>query len=268
VPLPYRVCAIDLDETLLDDEQKVPARSARTVKQVAELGVAVVLASGRMHEGIQRYGDQIGIAGPVISYNGAMVRDAATNETWLHEEVSGEQAALVMDYCRENDLQLNLYRDGKVLTAEMTPWLELYIHRTKAPYEIVPDFYTRLKGEPSTKLVIINSPEYTHGLKPHFQQVFGSSLYITKTSDEYLEFMPPNANKGSALALVAERLGVPREQTIAFGDSYNDIPMLQWAGLGVAIGNARPAVKESAARIAPTNEECGVATTLEELFGL
>ena len=221
-----------------------------------------------MHEGIQRYADEIGIKQPVISYNGAMVRDAFTGDTWLHEEIEPDQAAIVRNFCREHDLQLNYYRDGKVLTAEQTAWLDLYLERTRAPFEVVPRFYEAMEGLASTKLVIINTPEYTDSLKPHFDAIFQNSLYITKTSNEYLEFMPPRANKGAALKLVAERLGVPRGQTIAFGDSFNDIPMLTWAGAGVAVANAKAEVRAVATRQTLSNEEDGVAVALSEIYRL
>ena len=173
-----------------------------------------------------------------------------------------------MDYCRDHNLQLNFYHDGKVLTAAITPWLQLYQRRTLSPVEVVPDFYTALRSERPTKLIIVDTPEYTDSLRPYFVGIIGDRLYITKTSDEYLEFMSPQANKGSALALVARKLGIPQNRTIAFGDSFNDIPMIEWAGLGIAMGNAKPAVQAAADRIVGPNTADGVAIALEEIFDL
>ena len=266
--LPYRLCALDLDDTLLGPTQKISERNVAAVRAVAGLGVSMVLASGRMHESCVRYADQMGLETPVISYNGAMVRLAHSQEMWRHLEVPGEKAAFIMDYCREKGMQLNYYRDNCVYTASMTHWIEVYQQRTNAPLKVLPDFYTALHGLPSTKLVIVNDPKIIDEIQPYFAQHFGESLYITKTADEYLEFMLPEANKGAGLALVAERLNIPLAETLAFGDSHNDIPMLKTAGLGIAVGNAKPELKAVAGRIAKNNTEDGVAQMLEEIFGI
>ena len=266
--LPYRLCALDLDDTLLGPTQQISERNVRAVQAVAALGVSVVLASGRMHESVIRYANQLGLETPVVSYNGAMVRLAHSEEMWRHLEVPGDKAAFVMDYCREKGMQLNYYRDNCVYSAADTHWIQVYQERTQAPLKILPDFYTILHDLPSTKLVIVNEPKIVDEIKPYFAAHFGDSLYITTTADEYLEFMLPDANKGAGLALVAERLNIPLAETLAFGDSHNDIPMLQTAGLGVAVGNAKPELKAVAGRIAPPNTEDGVALTLAEIFGI
>ena len=266
--LPYRLCALDLDDTLLGPTQQISERNVRAVRAVADLGVSVVLASGRMHESAVRYADQLGLETPVVSYNGAMVRLAHSQEMWRHLEVPGDKAAFVMDYCREKQMQLNYYRDNCVYSAADTHWIQVYQQRTQAPLKILPDFYIVLHGLPSTKLVIVNEPKIVGEIKPYFTEHFGDSLYITTTADEYLEFMLPEANKGAGLALVAQRLNIPLAETLAFGDSHNDIPMLKTAGLGVAVGNAKPELKAVAGRIAKPNTEDGVALMLSEIFGI
>ena len=114
----------------------------------------------------------------------------------------------------------------------------------------------------------MNTPEYTYELMQYFQGVFGEKLYVTKSTDEYLEFMPPLANKGKALAVVAEHYGCTAEETIAFGDSYNDIPMIEWAGMGVAVANGKAELREAADRVIGRSAEDAVGIALEEIFRL
>jgi Cof subfamily protein (haloacid dehalogenase superfamily) len=266
--LPYRLCAFDLDDTLLSTNQVLTERTERAVRAILAQGVVVVLASGRMHESALPFYRRLLLDTPIISYNGALVKHPGTDEEWLHEWVSGEHATLVMDYCQQHNLQLNYYRDDVIYTAALTPWLQLYLDRTRSPYQILPDFYTAMRGLPSTKLIIVDSPEHTDALLPFFQEQLGHLLYITKTTDEYLEFMPPQANKGAALEMVAQRMGISAAETIAFGDGLNDLPMIEWAGLGIAVGNARPALKAVANRVIGRHDEEGVAIALEEIFGL
>src|SRR5262249_4695227 len=101
----------------------------------------------------------------------------------------------------------------------------------------------------------------------HFRSCFGESLYVTTTNAEYLEFMHPSANKGSALEMVAAKLGISREETIAFGDGRNDLQMISWAGCGVAMFGAKTEVREAADIIAPPFDEDGLGIIIERLFG-
>ncbi len=267
-PLPYRLCAIDLDETLLQPDHTLSPRSLRAVKAISEQGVAVVFASGRMHESILNFAVQCGLDTPLISYNGAMVKSPNTGDLWLHDAVPAEDAVRVLDYCEMNDLHLQYYRGGRVLMKSRNPFADLYLSRTDSPYEIVPDFYHTVAPLDSTKLVIVHTPEGTERLKPFFVELFGDRLYITKTSEEYLEFMSPRVSKGKALAVVAERLGISPLETVAFGNGQNDLPLLEFAAFGVAVANARPELLAIADRIAPDYAEDGVAQVLEEIYGL
>ena len=266
--LPYRLCAIDLDDTLLGPDHQISERNFRAVQAIRELGVTVVVASGRMHEAALPYVKQLALDTPIISYNGAMVKHPLTEEVWLQEKIPAKIAATLIAYCAENSLQLNFYLKDRLYSAAYTPWLKLYHERTQAPMEVLPDFATRLQGKEPIKLIIVDSPEVTEGLLPYFQNLFGDQLYVTKSNIEYLEFMPPMANKGKALEQVAQHFGVTAAQTIAFGDSWNDLPMIEWAGLGVAVGNAKPALIAAADRVAPRSDEDGVAVVLEEIFHL
>ncbi len=267
--LPYRLCAIDLDDTLLDDDHHVSERNLRAVQAVAMLGAIVVVASGRMYATTRPAVSRLGLTTPVICYNGAMVRIANDGETWLDETVPADLAATIRAYARANSLQLNYYLDDLVYTAAVTPWMELYQKRTSAKFIVLgDDFETRLAGTSPTKLVVVDAPDKIDALLPVQRDHYAEQLYVTKSNAEYLEFLPLNANKGTALALVAERYGIPQAQTLAFGDSWNDVPMLQWAGMGIAVANAKPEVLSVADRVVGGNAEDGVGIALEEIFGL
>jgi Cof subfamily protein (haloacid dehalogenase superfamily) len=266
--LPYRLCALDLDETLLNPEHTLTDRNSRAVRAVVEKGVVVVLASGRMHESALPFHRQLDLNTPIISYNGAMVKQPNTGELWLHENIPAERAQIVMDFCQERGLQLNFYLHDKLYTAAMTPWVQLYQSRTNCPLALEPELYTVMREKNPTKLIIVNTPEYTNELLPHFREIFGDSLYITKSTDEYLEFMPPTADKGKALAIVADRLGFTAAETIAFGDSYNDLPMIVWAGMGIAVANGKATLREAADRVIGYSADDAVAEALEEIFQL
>ncbi len=264
--LRYPLCAIDLDDTLLDSNHQISARNARAIGLAVDRGVKVVLASGRMYQATLKFGKQLGLVTPILCYNGAMVRDPGTDEMWLHEQVPADVAAVVLDYCRENDMQLNFYFEDMLYTAAYTPWMKLYQDRTGSPIQVRDDYYTAMRGKSPTKLILIDSPETTDRLLPYWRERLGSSLYVTKSNDEYLEFLPPNANKGRALELIARRYGLESADTVAFGDSWNDMPMMRWAGLSIAVANAKPDLLKVAGRVTLSNARDGVAEALDELY--
>jgi len=266
--LPFRLCAIDLDDTLLDASHSISEHSAKIIKALVQKGVLIVLASGRMHAATLRYVNQLALTTPVISYNGAMVKNAGTGEIWLEDHIDADIAVEIRAYAHDNGLQLNYYLHDILYSAAETPWLKLYRDRTGAPIKILVDFEAKLSGTEPTKLVIVDAPEKVATLFPTLQTRFGSRAYVTRSNAEYLEFMPINASKGKALALVAEKYKLSAAQVVAFGDSWNDIPMLQWAGLGIAVANAKPEVREAAKRIVGSNTEDGVALALADIFGL
>lgn len=266
----YTLAAIDLDGTLLGDDHALSVTNARAVRRVSDGGASVVLASGRQWHTIRGFAAQIGLPpdAPIVAYNGAMVRTLG-GETWLHAPVPVRAADEIVRDCAALGCHLNYYLDDVLYVRDDTPWGRLYAARTGTEAQVVGDL-TRFDGRQPTKLLLIDTPETTDRLLARALKRYGQSLYITKTDDEYLEFMDPGVSKGAALAFVADRLGRTARECVVFGDSFNDVPMLRWAeeggGVGVAMENARPAVKAASGRVAPANSADGVASVLDDLF--
>ena len=264
--LPYRLCAIDLDDTLLGADHQLSAENEAVIRDVVSKGVKVVLASGRMFASSLPTALKLDLDTPIVCYNGAMVKHPVTKEVWHEDAVSAEIARDVMEYCRGKKLQLNFYYDDILRSAANTQWLDLYLSRTSSPFQVMQDFDSKLRGLAPTKLIIVDDPELILRLLPELTARYGEKLFVTRSNAEYLELLPPNANKGSALAKVAARYGITAEESVAFGDSWNDIPMLEWAGLGIAVSNAKKEVLAIAKKITGSNAENGVGSALKELF--
>jgi len=262
---PYCLAAIDLDGTLLGSDHALSPGNAAAVRRAASTGALIVLASGRQWRTIDAFAGQLDLPpeAPIIAYNGAMIRTHG-GETWFHQPLPADASRAIVHYCIAHDLHLNLYHDDVLYVQNDTVWGRLYRERTGTVPHVTD--LARFDGERPTKLLLIDTLEMTNRLLVHFQAEFGPSLYITKTEDEFLEFMDPDINKGVALAQIAGRLGLTAEQSAAFGDSYNDLPMVEWAGMGVAMENARPELKAVAQRVAPTADADGVGAVLDQLF--
>ncbi|HLJ57583.1 MAG TPA: Cof-type HAD-IIB family hydrolase [Chthonomonadaceae bacterium] len=266
VTLPYRLCAIDLDDTLLGPDHRLSARNARAIAAIVGKGVKVVIASGRMFASTLPTARQLDLDTPIVCYNGAMVKHPRTGKVWLEASVPADTSSQIMDYCLANSLQLNFYWNDLLYSEKYTPWLQLYHNRTSSPLEIRPDFYTAMRGIAPTKMIIVDDPHKIDDMLPRMRERFAGVLNVTKSNAEYLEFLPHDADKGVALACVAKHYGISAAQTIAFGDSWNDLPMLAWAGLGVAVGNAKPEVLAAADRVVLASAEDGVGIALEDIY--
>lgn len=225
-----------------------------------------MLASGRQFETVVAFAKHLDLppATPLIAYNGAMLQTVG-GEMLCHQTLPPAFAAEIVRCCAAQDHHLNYYLNGELYIREETPWSRVYQQRTGTVPNVAGDL-SRFDGESPTKILLIDTPETTNALWAQFRDQYGASLYITKTEGEYLEFMPSGVSKGAALEHAASLLGFASSDCVAFGDSYNDIPMLKWAGIGVAMGNADAEVIAAADRVAPRADDDGVAVMLSELF--
>ena len=263
--IPCRMAALDLDGTLLNSDHVVTQRNCEALRQLSKEGVLVVLVSGRMHQSILPISDQIGLENPIISYNGGMVKHAKTGEVFHHTPIAATTAMELVDYCDERNIHLNFCLDDLLYMRIENAWSELYESRTGVRATAVGNLRKLAGGEP-TKMQVLDTPENVEGLILDFQRDFGDRLYITRTQIEYIEFMNPQVSKGPALKALAARVGVPMRLVVAFGDSYNDMSMMDAVGFSIAMGNAIDELKDSAHYITESNDNDGVAQAVERLL--
>ncbi len=259
-----RLVAFDLDGTLLDPGKLLTARTAAALQALAARGTICVLASGRMYRNcMEPYVADLALGTPVICYNGAVILDPATGRIVSEKPVPPEVGRQVIDFAAETGRTLNIYHEDVLYCREETEWTRLYCGRTTARPTFRDDLYEWFGQRISTKLLILDHPPIIEQLCAQWQQRLDGQLYVTISDPEYLEFMNPGASKGWALRTVCEQLGVDPADTAAFGDARNDMPLLQAAGYGVAMANARPELQAVADEIAPGNDVDGVAQVIE-----
>jgi len=263
--VPCRLAALDLDGTLLNDNHEVTARNCEALRKLSSKEVAVVLVSGRMHQSILPISQQIGLANPIISYNGGMVKHAETHEVYHHTPIPAPLATELVDFCEKRGFHLNYCLDDTLYVKAKTAWSELYETRTGVPATALGTLH-KLDGKTPTKLQIIDEPGVVDQLLVECKRVFGGRLYVTRTQIEYIEFMNPEVSKGRALRALADRLDIPMRLVVAFGDGYNDETMMSVAGYRVAMGNAIDEIKRNAHHITDTNHNDGVALAVETLL--
>jgi Cof subfamily protein (haloacid dehalogenase superfamily) len=265
---PYRLAAIDLDDTLLGPDKEISRANYEAVRALIDAGVYVLLASGRRHENMLRFHRELDLPGEwLVSCNGALARSVKTHETLLKTTAPADLIAEIMVEGAQRGITQNLYHpDGPLYVNTTNEWTDIYVARSKNTVEKHPDFLS-LRGVAPLKLLWVLSPEdaITTGVEMRAQ--YGDRLTITITDPEYLEFMGPGVSKAEGVAAIATHLGIGQHETLTFGDGNNDVEMLKWAGLGVSMDHARPAAQEAADVIAPPgNPETALARAVNALL--
>lgn len=263
-----KLVAIDLDDTLLRDDLTISQFSRDTLQQVQEAGVTVTLATGRMLPSARPYAEQLGFDVPLITYQGALVKNVFSGEVLYNCPLSQEVASMVIQYGRRRKVHVNLYVEDKLFVERVTEAGEHYERLAGVPFTRVDDLEELLENDLPYKMLLIDDEQVIDQELEELQGVLseaGLEAYLTKSKPTYLEVNHPRATKGTALQKLAEWMGISREQVVAFGDSYNDLKMLEYAGYGFAVANAYPEVCARARYTTASNNEDGVALALQEL---
>ncbi|MBU7006273.1 Cof-type HAD-IIB family hydrolase [Phosphitispora fastidiosa] len=264
----FRLIATDLDDTLLDDNLQISSRTRRVLNIAAEKGSVVTIATGRMYRSACPVALDLGIEVPIITYQGALVKNACSGEVLAETPLPLSLAGEVLAEGYRASVHMNLYFDDCLyvdsLTAAGTGYA-LLAGVKQHPVGSLVQYLGAARVDP-TKILYIAEPELLDSLKGDLEAKFGDSLYITKSKPNYLEFMHPLATKKHALENLARSFDISREEIIVFGDSYNDLDMIEWAGMGVAMRNAPAEVRGKADYVTDTNNRDGVAKALERFL--
>ena len=261
----YRMVAVDLDDSLLGDDLNISQANQEAIFEAIKEDVLVTIATGRMFQSALPYMEKLRLDIPVITYQGALIKNAMSGEVLIHRTIPLEYALLILRECKKTNTYLQVYCDDQYYMEEENEKSELYKRLSGLPGIPVGPLEEFLTREP-TKMLIIDEPENIQRLKKRFDRILGGKLQITVSKPNYLEFTHVDATKGAAVAYLAELLSIKREEIIAIGDSYNDIPMIEYAGLGVAMGNAPEEVKKHADYVTLSNEEQGVAHVIDRFI--
>jgi Cof subfamily protein (haloacid dehalogenase superfamily) len=260
----YKLLAFDLDDTLLNREHKISRRNVDTLRRAAAAGLTITIATGRMFRSTLPYAEQLGINVPLITYHGALIRKAAGGPDIWHRPVPLETAIEVADYAVDRGLHLNLFIDDVFCIPEINEYTRAYQTLSSVKFNLIgnPAEYLRREKTPPTKMNIV-SFQGMDRLMAETAAEFQGRVMVTQARPEFMEITHTEATKGIALRYLAETAGISREEVAAIGDSLNDISMLEYAGTGVAVANAREVVKQVAQVVTLSNLEDGVAHFVE-----
>ncbi|QTL97030.1 Cof-type HAD-IIB family hydrolase [Iocasia frigidifontis] len=264
----YKLLVLDLDDTLLDSEQRLPEQNVISIKKLSKLGVRVVIATGRMFISALPYVKELELKGPVITYNGAFVKDVTLDKVIYHQPMDHKIALRIIKDMEEEGLHINLYQDDQLYVAEENDRSKYYERTAGVKVETVGKISDFIAKPPTKVLIVEKDQTKKEKALRYFREKYGEYIEITESKDYYIEFMARGVSKGKAVERLAGQLGIERSEVIAVGDNWNDLEMIEWAGLGVAMENAPAAVKEKADCITLPHYQAGVSHLIKEIFAI
>jgi Cof subfamily protein (haloacid dehalogenase superfamily) len=257
-----RLVAADLDGTLLlSDSHELSPATVDAVRVLTEIGIPTVLATGRMFRSAERFAQELGIAGPLAAYQGALIREVGSGNLLHHDPLSLPLALEILDFVEGCDCAVNVYLDDELFVEEKNAFIERYELISGMQAHVVgrlSDFLDR----PPTKIGMGGDPDIVSRLLETLRAPLGARANAVKTWPFFLEMTTPTATKSRALELLGGRMDFSATQLLAFGDSYNDADMLAWAGTGVAMGDAPSEVAAVADHVCLSVDEDGFARYL------
>ncbi len=255
--------AIDLDGTLVEPRRPVRPSVIDAVKRASAAGVRATIVTGRMYVGARPFSELLGLDGPLVLYQGAVIADARSGRFEREVPLANAVALKIYAAAKAARYHVQFYRDDRFYVEENDAYAQLYARTSGTEPVVVASLPDEFAGRDSTKVNVITDAAKTPAVFDLMQAVVGTDAYVTRSNPEFVEMLSPLVDKGAALLLVAAQLGIPIDRVAAIGDSYNDVPFLRAAGFSIAMGSAPDELKAQADAVVGDVQHDGVVEALE-----
>jgi len=267
-----KLLVLDIDGTIAGVSNEINPSVKQAVKAAQNRGVQVAIATGRMYRSALRFHQAVGSNLPLLAYQGAWIQDPVTEQLHRHWCVEPATARKLLDYFEQPELKsllsVHFYINDHLYVREITPETEIYSARSEIEAIAVGDLRNVLDNAPTKVLALSEDTEVIDRLLGNLRQQYTpAELYLTKSVATFFEATNPAVNKGTGVRYLAEQLlGLEPAQVMTVGDNFNDLEMLEYAGIGVAMGNAPSDVQAVAQWVAPSVEQDGAAVAIEKFL--
>lgn len=270
----YNVVAFDLDGTLLNSQGNILPENKAAIQAAMAQGVKIILVTGRHHTAVKPYYRELGLNTPIICCNGTYMYDVETDSMPFANPLSKQQAQLIFDVAEKHQCHLLMYSRDSMNYAELNPHMEKFIQWVeRCPADVRPDVR---KVESIQAVIDHHNPIWKCVISAPDKEIMNAvvaDLPQNEFSCEWswvdrVDIANAGNTKGSRLLALLAEWNIDPQQVIAFGDNHNDISMLTAVGLGVAMGNAEPEVRQQAKLITSSNNENGIAQVLKTYLSL
>ena len=265
----YEILVLDIDGTLTTTDKTISKETLQAIRNIQKRGHKVVLASGRPTPGILPVAKELEMSkygGYILSFNGARIIDCSTNEIIYQKVLPKDCLKEIYQAALDYETGLITYDEEQVIVAtEVDEYIEKEAFINKLSYKQVPDFLDYVTFDVN-KCLMTGEPEYLAQVEVKMKERFAGKLNIFRSEPCFLEIVPMDIDKAESLGRLLDYLHLTKEQMISCGDGYNDITMIQYAGMGVAMANAQQKVKEVADYITLSNDDNGIAHVINEFM--
>ncbi len=267
----YNMLVLDIDGTLVGSDKTISEKTREAIIKAQQRGKIVAIASGRSIAGIRKTASNISLeqyGGYVIAYNGTTVVNCKTGECIYNQMVPKELVKPVYEAAKRVNAGIVVYNDN---TKEMisgnglNEYIKIDAEACNVTINEVSDF-VKAVNFPFNKFLLSGKPEHMAEVEKIMAKEFGDRLNVFRSDPFYVELLPRYVDKGVAVEKLVKHLDIQREKVICIGDSYNDLPMLRFAGMGVAMGNAQQEVKEMADYVTASNDEDGIVNVIDKFM--
>lgn len=265
----FKILALDLDGTLLNPEHKISEKNKKIIHELKEEGTRIILASGREPNSILPFNRELGVKDFVIGFNGGIISDWTGENIIYEKKLDSKIAKDIIERCQQKDICAFVFIKNKIyMDREKKEGYNVFDSYTKSGLNPVDNIYKFMDNNNLwagiEKILLCEDNKILSLFKNEVENIFSSKISLGFSLPYFLEIWNPGANKGSAIKIISEKLNIDRKDIMAIGDGENDISMIKFAGLGVAMGNALESVKKEADFITLSNREDGVEYVIKK----
>ncbi|MDD6573086.1 MAG: Cof-type HAD-IIB family hydrolase [Thermoflexaceae bacterium] len=267
-----RAIALDIDGTILNSRKQITDATKKAVKEALARGIKIIIASGRPYSGVEEHARELGLfemGGYALCFNGSRIVDCRTEEIVYDMYLKDDEKWQICDILKQYEKGIIMtYKDRILLTENAENEGVRYGAMLNRLNVCQVDDMRKHIDYKVNKFILAGEPDYIQSIASDVKEKIGELATVCRSETTLLEIMPRGVDKGSALAGFLQNIGIRREELLAVGDGYNDDTMIEYAGIGVAMGNAFPEIKNLADYVTCSNDEDGVALAIRKFaFG-
>ncbi len=264
-----KILVLDIDGTLVNSKKEITKATLEHLIKIQEEGHIVALASGRPYPGMQKYAEEIGLdrfGGYALSFNGGKIIDCSTGNTVFEKCIPNKFAKIIYDYAVENGLGMVTYKDGTVITGtEIDEYMQYEARLNYMPLHKVENFVGYVDFD-MIKCLLTAPPEKAPKYEEELRELLKTDLNVFRSEPYFIEVTTKGVDKAESLETLLDKLNIKRENSICCGDGFNDLTMVKFGGIGVAMDNAQQIVKDNADYITASCDDDGIVEVIKKFI--